>query len=330
MFSLTGAAAWANTCTIPSNVVGYRPDPAGVPTEVSIGVYVIDIMGINNPEQAFTADIYVTAGWQDKRLSEESLGDSLEYCRVKLNEIWHPNMEIINRRTMNRVFEDTVQIDGEGNVIYKQRGIGELTTPVDLKDFPIDRQLFSIRVSSFSYDASEVSLVLNESETGRLGRFSLAGWSIEPGEAGVTTQNIVPQNRSFDLLYYELIAEREYGYYLWKVFFPLALIVFMAWTVFWIDPSQLGAQVGVSGAAVFTLISFHFSLGYYLPTVSYLTRADKYILGSTILVFLALGEGILTSYLANNDRHDLSMKIDRWSRVIYPGLFLMCIWIAFG
>jgi len=329
MLSLSGVA-WANTCVIPSDAIGSRPDPAGVPTEASVGVYVLDIIGINNPEQAFLADIHITAGWLDKRLSEESLGYSLENCRIMLSEIWHPHMEIVNRRAMNRIFEDTVHIDDDGIVLYRQRGIGEFTTPLDLRNFPFDSQRLLISVASFKYDASEVSLTPNESETGRLGRFSLAGWLIEPGEARIATRKIAPQNRSFNLLNYELIAERQSGYYLWKVFFPLALIVFMAWTVFWIDPNQLGAQVGVSGAAVFTMISFHFSLGYYLPTVSYLTRADKYILGSTVLVFLALGEGILTSYLAFNGKHELSKRIDWWSRIIYLGLFLICIWISFG
>jgi hypothetical protein len=330
MFSLTGAAAWANSCAIPPDAVGSRPDPVGVPTQVSVGIYVIDIFEISNATQAFSADIQVAVSWQDNRLAKKSLGYSLENCRITLNEIWHPYLGIVNQRNMKKVFGDTVQIDGDGNVLYRQRGIGELTTPVDLKDFPFDDQTFSISLSSFRYDNSEVSIILDEFRTGRLGRFSLAGWSIEPGEARVTSQDIALQNRSFDRLDYELIAERHRGYYLWKVFLPLALIVFMAWTVFWIDPSQLGAQVGVSGAAVFTMIAFQFSLGYFLPRVSYLTRADKYILGSTILVFLALGEGILTSWMAQKERHELSKKIDRWSRVVYPILFLLCIWIAFG
>ncbi len=330
LFGLTSAAALANTCSIPSDIVVARPDPVGVPTEITVGVFVIDIIGINNATQAFSADLHVSVGWQDKRLSQESLGYSLENCRVNFLDIWHPYLGILNQRSMTKVFDDIVQIDREGNVLYRQRGIGELTAPVDLKNFPFDHQLFSISIASFRYASDEVSLVVDESRTGRLGRFSLAGWSIEPGEAVVTIQNVPPTNRSIQRLDYELIAQRHRGYYLWKVFLPLALIVFMAWTVFWVDPTQLGAQVGVSGAAVFTMIAFQFSLGFFLPRVSYLTRADKYILGSTILVFLALGEGILTSWLALNGKHELSKRIDLWSRVVYPILFVLCMWIAFG
>jgi len=106
---------------------------------------------------------------------------------------------------------------------------------------------------------------------------------------------------------------------------PLGLIVFMAWTVFWIDPKHLAPQIGVSTATVFTLIAFQLGLGRFLPRVSYLTRADKFLLGATGLVFLALGEAIMTSKLADSDREKLSRRIDLWSRWTYPALFALLL-----
>lgn len=34
-------------------------------------------------------------------------------------------------------------------------------------------------------------------------------------------------------------AQRQVGYFLWTMMLPLSLIVFMAYTVFWIDPNFL-------------------------------------------------------------------------------------------
>ena len=56
-------------------------------------------------------------------------------------------------------------------------------------------------------------------------------------------------------------AERMFGFYFWKLFVPLSLIVAMASIVFWIDPQNLGPQLGVSTASVFTLIAFLISMG---------------------------------------------------------------------
>ena len=99
----------------------------------------------------------------------------------------------------------------------------------------------------------------------------------------------------------------------------------MAGTVFWIDPSEMAAQLGISTASVLTLIAFQFSLGHLLPRISYLTRADKFVLGSTILVFLALAEATITGRIAKSGRQELSLKIDRWSRLIYNVLFVVII-----
>jgi len=89
-----------------------------------------------------------------------------------------------------------------------------------------------------------------------------------------------------------------------------------------LDPEQLAPQMGVSTASVLTLIAFQFSLGYLLPRVSYLTRADRFVLGASTLVFLALAEAILSSRLAAAGRIELALRMDRHSRWIYPVLFL--------
>jgi hypothetical protein len=124
-----------------------------------------------------------------------------------------------------------------------------------------------------------------------------------------------------------LIVHRELGHTLWKVLVPLILIVFMAWTVFWIDPTLLPPQVGIATSSVLTLIAFNLSLGYLLPRISYLTRADRFILGCSVLVFLALGETVLTSRLAKTDRYDAALRVDRWSRWLYlAALAVIAAW----
>jgi hypothetical protein len=102
----------------------------------------------------------------------------------------------------------------------------------------------------------------------------------------------------------------------------------MAWTVFWLDPSQLGPQLGVSTASVFSFVAFQVRLAELLPGVSYLTRIDRFILGSTALVFLAFGEAILTGTLAASGRTELARRIDRWARWVYPALFAVVLYVT--
>ena len=317
--------------TIPLRVATSRPDPPGVPTEVAVGIYVVDVMEVDDVRQTFTADLHFTLQWHDPRLSAEARGRSLAERSFQLGEIWHPHVEIINQRNLKEHYEKVVQVDDKGNVIYRQRVYGDLSSPVDLRNFPFDNQILPINVASFRYGPDQVAFVIDEYRTGRVETFSVAGWSVELGEPQVTTEHLAPQDRSLLRLNYQLVAQRHVGFYIWKVLVPLTLIVFMAGSVFWIDPAELGAQVGISTASVFTLIAFLFSLGDLLPRVSYLTRADQFVLGSTLLVFLAFGEAIMTAKIAKGGNPSLSRKIDHWARAIYPGLFtvvaLTTLWL---
>jgi hypothetical protein len=323
--------ATEHSCTIPRSVATTRPDPEGIPTKVAVGIYMIDVTGVDDVRQSFTADFYCNLRWHDARLSAEALGNSLAECRPRLAEIWHPQVGIINQRNLKKYFEDIVQVDDKGNVIYRQRLYGDLSSPVDLRNFPFDNQVLPINVVSFRYGPDQVAFVIDEHRTGRVETFSVAGWSVELGEAQVTAEHFASQDRSFSRLNHQLVAQRHVGFYMWKILVPLTFIVFMAGSVFWIDPTELGPQIAVATASVFTLIAFLFSLGYLLPRVSYLTRVDQFVLGSTLLVFAAFGEAILTSKLARGGNRSLSSTIDRWARGIYPALFaalaVVSLWI---
>ena len=61
-------------------------------------------------------------------------------------------------------------------------------------------------------------------------------------------------SEGFNVLEFE--AHRLLGFYIWKVMIPLVLIVFMSWTVFWIDPVHVAAQIGVATTSMLTFIAY--------------------------------------------------------------------------
>jgi len=46
-----------------------RPNPSGPPTEVKIGIYLLDIADINDVQQLFSVDLFVDVDWHDPRLA---------------------------------------------------------------------------------------------------------------------------------------------------------------------------------------------------------------------------------------------------------------------
>ena len=68
--------------------------------------------------------------------------------------------------------------------------------------------------------------------------------------------------------------------------------------MFWIDPGQLGVQVGLATTSVLTMITVLLSVRSSLPPVSYLTRMDVLVMAGLSLVFVALLEALVTCSLA--------------------------------
>jgi cadmium resistance protein CadD (predicted permease) len=99
----------------------------------------------------------------------------------------------------------------------------------------------------------------------------------------------------------------------------------MSWVAFWIDPSEFGTDISVAVTSMLTLIAYRFAIGLFLPVISYLTRLALFILGGTILVFLSLVEVVFTSVLVQRQRRELSCTVDRYSRWVFPAIF---VWLV--
>lgn len=251
-----------------------------------------------------------------------------------LADIWHPEIRFLNSQKLENLYDGIVEINDQGDVYYVQRFSGEFTAKFALKDFPQDTQILSIIMgTSGRYSSDDLEFVFDPSRSGVKEEFTIAEWSITPESAtsAPMTFSSIDTSRLVSLpsLSFQFKARRHSGYYTWKVIVPLTLIVMMAFAVFWINPTALGAQVTISTASVITVIAFQFSLGYLLPKISYLTRIDTFILGSTIFVFLALAESIVTSAVAAKKHVAAARKIDVWARWLFFASFILLFFVSF-
>ena len=328
MWPATALAQTPPACSVPVHLAGVRPGAEGEPTEVAVGVYLLDLIKIEDADQVFNADLVVSMSWRDPRLVDDELGASLANCRVPLDAIWNPRALVVNERDIKKGVSDVVTVEPDGTVRYSQRYIGEFSVRLDLRDFPLDEQVLDFEFVAGGSRPDELVFALDEERSGVLRSLSIADWSV--GEAGYDLEPfyIPPQDDYRSRISFFVEVKRNTGYYLWKIFFPLSMIVFMSWAVFFIKPTVLPAQIGVSTSAVLTLIAFLFSLGQILPRLSYLTRADQFVIGSVLLVFSAFAEALVTTSLANRGREALALRIDRVSRFVFPAVFVVVVLLS--
>lgn len=300
-----------------------RPDLDSVPTRVSVGIHIINVTKINDIEQTFTVDLAVRMSWQDQRLG----GKPGTY---ELSDVWHPAVTILNQRGISKLFDDVVRVDKDGNVRYVQRLYGDFGQRFPVHNFPFDRQNLQITVASRYYTPKEIQFIMDEINTSIANELEITGWVLDR-EIGFipSAYRIGGSETELSQAAFRISASREAGFYIWRVIVPLLLIVFMSWTVFFIDPNHLEAQITVSATSILTVIALQFTFAEILPKVSYLTRLDKFIQGATILIFLALIESITTSAFTIGGKHALARKFDKWSRVVFPAALILLIVFSF-
>ena len=135
-----------------------RPDPEGVPTEVQVAAHLIDLKAIDDVAQTFTADVYMAATWNDPRLALGPHADRESIRVFQEDEIWNPDLDIVNRGEVVPLMEKMLRVDSDGTVTQLQRLLGTFSVSLDLRDFPFDTQVMPIAVSSFFYGPDEIDL----------------------------------------------------------------------------------------------------------------------------------------------------------------------------
>jgi len=308
---------YAQTATDKPEMLSARPDPEGVPTVVVVDTFICDVITIDNVDQSFRTDLYFTATWEDPRLAGAARRD------LPLADIWHPNLMIVNERNLKELLPWVVTVEKNGQVTLVQRLIGDLSARMDLHEFPYDHQTLYVQLISVDYTPEEINLQPKTASTQGFSEFSVSGWRLTLGKAYAEPLVIPSSGERMAQVVCEIDSERDAAYYRWTMILPLALIVLMAWMVFWIDPSLIASQIGLSTASIFSLIAFRFSMRMSLPAVSYMTRMDEFLLGCTVLVFLALGQAVVTGRLVKYNRESTAQTLDSWGRWVYLGVFVL-------
>ena len=300
-----------------------RPDADGPPTEVSVGVRMVDLLEINDVDQTFKIDFALFRTWIDPRLAH------LEGCEISVDDVWFPELIVENSGRLFERWPSEVTIGPGGQVKYPQRISGTLASHHKLHDFPLDEQVITLRLFPLRWSEKEVQLSVDEKITGMASLLNISDWTIESVEGVIGRFHIKAFDRFHSTYDFVITASRVRGYYFWKVILPLCLIVAMSWCVFWINPAQFGPQIGLSATSMLTLIAFIFATTNMVPKLGHFTLLDLFIGGSTILVFLALIQALATSYLVSQDKTVLAVRIDRVSRLLFPLLFIALAAVLF-
>ena len=107
--------------------------------------------------------------------------------------------------------------------------------------------------------------------------------------------------------------ERKAGYYIFKVIFPILLILLICWSVVWVDPKELESRLTITIVCLLSLIAYNFVIDSELPKLEYLTVLDWIILISYVYATIPNLLSVVSFRLLKTNL-PLGNKIERLSK----------------
>jgi hypothetical protein len=335
-------AGLVDSDTLPPPDVAAFVSPPAEPTKVAIGLYLLGLSHVDPPSApfpSFGAEVFLDLVWHDPRLAfdpQEAEVDRKVYqdhaVEVQLDEMWWPNFELENGEGQRHIAARTLVIEPDGKVEYTERFDSRFHMEVDLRTFPFDQQTFHVEIESFAWNERHLVFEPLEKKMGFDESVHTLEWNVLGVVSRMESTQEVRSPVKFSKLVVEIRAERQSGYYLWKLLLPILLIVSFTWSTFWMTGEAAGTRMQRSFIALLTLVAFYQVLAGNLPRISYLTFLD----GIAFLAFASVGitivQIVLAQRAAQRGAPERVERLDVLARWLVPSFFvvgLVALWLWF-
>ncbi|XP_043476830.1 glutamate-gated chloride channel isoform X2 [Leptopilina heterotoma] len=294
-----------------------RIRPSGIngtdgPAIVRVNLFVRSIATISDIKMEYSVQLTFREQWIDERLKFDDFGGKLKYLTLtEANKIWMPDLFFSNEKEghfhniiMPNVY---IRIFPEGSVLYSIRISLTLSCPMNLKLYPLDRQVCSLRMASYGWTTDDLVFQWKEGDPVQvvknlhLPRFTLEKFLTDYCNSKTNTGE-------YSCLKVDLYFKREFSYYLIQIYIPCCMLVIVSWVSFWLDQSAVPARVSLGVTTLLTMATQTSGINASLPPVSYTKAIDIWTGVCLTFVFGALLEFALVNYASRSDIHRENMK----------------------
>lgn len=300
--------------------------PGERPVQVAAGFYLLNLNGVEERDETFDADAYLSLRWHDPREAFAGAEDRryLEEAAVaKLETMWWPEIEFVNT-SEPEITNRALDISPDGTVRYLIGMTSLFRTDFDLHRFPFDRQTLEVRIQSFLWTAGDLVFVPDPKRLGFNPHSTFEGLVVNGVSTEIRQHQLGGWEESFSEFVVKLDVERRAAFYVWTVFAPVTLIFLISCTIFAIPIENFHDRVAISLAAILACVATQFAISFNLPQISYLTIVDRLFVATYACVALGVLVGTAQAVLWHDDPATAG-RIDRICGVAFPTLFLVLV-----
>ena len=290
-------------------------------------------------EETFQAELILIAEWKDPRLAFDAQAEGRDYKlfqgEFQFNEVfagWWPQLLIVNEIGSGDINALRITIRSDGTVRYKDQRNVTLETPMELHSFPFDVQTLHAEIISFGDYSDQVKLVVDQDVLGATEAYAEVNKKVNIAQWDLLNLNLT--ERASDFRYYgtkkefsqismTITLERKSSNMLWKIMFPLILLVSLMWAVFWIDIENLADRLNVAFIGILTIVAYQFLLDGNMPRISYFTLTDAVLLYSFVIMCLCIYESLLVNSLWKRGQREKAERIDKVVQLAFPAVYVL-------
>ncbi|KAL8184543.1 UNVERIFIED_CONTAM: Neuronal acetylcholine receptor subunit beta-2 [Gekko kuhli] len=282
---------------------------------VQLMVSLAQLISVHEREQIMTTNVWLTQEWEDYRLTWNPEDfDDMKKVRLPSKHIWLPDVVLYNNADgMYEVsFYSNAVVSYDGSIFWLPPAIYKSACKIEVKHFPFDQQNCTMKFRSWTYDRTEIDLVL-KSEVASLDDFTPSGeWDIIalPGR-----RNENPNDSTYVDITYDFIIRRKPLFYTINLIIPCILITSLAILVFYL-PSDCGEKMTLCISVLLALTVFLLLISKIVPPTSLdVPLVGKYLMFTMVLVTFS----IVTSVCVLNVHHrsPTTHTMPPWVKVVF-------------
>lgn len=298
-----------------------------------------DINSIDDEPETFEFTGILVLTWKDPRQAFDpevaGVREKIYQGNYQVNEVspaWYPQVVLSNESGLYE--SDAVilrlQPDGTSTLISTINAVAE--TDFNMRRYPFDSQRLEAVFELVGFDTGEVVLEGGPGEKDR--PIHVSQWELRGIETAIRNRDSIavgPLGKSSEFVV-TFNVQRDPIFTLRLVGLPLALIVMLSWSVFWMERSPLGDRISVSFVGILTAVAYQIVVGDLLPHVSYITVMHGFLNFSFFVMCGTIVINLIVGACERNGKNALGDLIDRRCRWIFPltylGLLLVIAVIA--
>ncbi|XP_064169107.1 neuronal acetylcholine receptor subunit beta-4-like isoform X2 [Anguilla rostrata] len=289
---------------------------------IRLQVSLAQLISLNEREQVMTTNAWLTQHWVDYRLSwDPSQYEGIEKLYIPSRNIWLPDIVLYNNAdgTYEVAVFTNVIVQFNGSISWLPPAIYKSACKIDVKHFPFDQQNCTLKFRSWTYDYTEVDLVL-KAEVASMDDFTPSGeWDILalPGRRTVN-----PFDPTYVDVTYDFIIKRKPLFYTINLIIPCILITSLAILVFYL-PSDCGEKMTLCISVLLALTVFLLLISKIVPPTSLdVPLIGKYLMFTMVLVTFSIISSVcvLNIHHRSPSTHTMPVWVRRLFLVRLPAL----------